>query len=38
MKIPPIRLVPINPLKSLALLLEAHLHGTKANITNAFRL
>ncbi|MGD0820015.1 MAG: DUF362 domain-containing protein [Desulfomonilia bacterium] len=38
MKIPPIRLVPINPLRSLALLLEAHLHGTKANITNAFRL
>ncbi len=38
MKIPPMRLVPINPLRSLVLLLEAHLHGTKANITNAFRL
>jgi uncharacterized protein (DUF362 family) len=38
MKVPPLRLVPINPLKSLALLLEAHLHGTKANITNVFRL
>ena len=38
MKIPPMRLVPINPLKSLALLLEAHLHGTKANITDVFRL
>lgn len=38
MKIPPLRLTPINPLKSLALLAEAHLHGTKANITNVFRV
>jgi uncharacterized protein (DUF362 family) len=38
MKIPAIRLSPLNPLKSLALLLEAHLHGTRANITNVFRI
>ena len=38
MKIPAMRLVPINPLKSLALLLEAYLHCTKANITDVFRL
>lgn len=38
MKIPPLRFVPINPLKSLSLLIKAHLHGTKANITDVFRL
>lgn len=38
LRIPPLRLSPINPLKSLALLAEAHLHGTKANMTNVFRV
>jgi len=38
MRIPAYRLSPLNPVKSLALLLEARLHGTKANITNVFRI
>ncbi|OQC18724.1 MAG: hypothetical protein BWX71_02718 [Deltaproteobacteria bacterium ADurb.Bin072] len=38
LKIPPLRLSPINPLRAMALLAEAHLHGTKANITNVFRI
>jgi len=38
LKIPPLRLSPLNPLRAMALLAEAHLHGTKANITNVFRI
>lgn len=36
--IPAYRLSPLNPVTSLALLLEARLNGTKANITNVFRI
>jgi len=32
MKIPPLKLVPLNPLKSLSLLVQAKIGGTKANI------
>ncbi|HQM20571.1 MAG TPA: DUF362 domain-containing protein [Deltaproteobacteria bacterium] len=34
----PLKLVPINPLKSLALLIQAKLHGSKANITQVVKL
>lgn len=37
LRIPPIRLVPINPLTSLALLITARLKGTRALITDLFR-
>jgi uncharacterized protein (DUF362 family) len=37
MKIPPLKLVPVNPLKSLKILLQAKLHGTKANIPPVIR-
>ncbi|MDT8273393.1 MAG: DUF362 domain-containing protein, partial [Desulfomonilia bacterium] len=37
MKVPPLKLVPLNPLVSLKLLLMAKLHGTKANIPPVLR-
>ncbi|HOM28110.1 MAG TPA: DUF362 domain-containing protein [Deltaproteobacteria bacterium] len=38
MGIPPYRLSPLSPLKSVALLAEAYLHGTRSNVTNVFRI
>jgi uncharacterized protein (DUF362 family) len=37
MKISPLKLVPANPLKSLKFLLQAKLHGTKANLPPVLR-
>ncbi len=38
MKVHPLKLVPISPLKSAGILLQSKLHGTKANIAPVFKL